>query len=71
MSYPIIFNLSYSDFIKQVKNIYTCCAFIDGTYKPITEDIRKKIKSGELIISEYHDMPLGEVLYLDAKSNLQ
>lgn len=56
--------LSYNDFIKTVKNIYTCSAFIDGAFKMISECMREKIKLGELIITEYHATPLGEIIYL-------
>jgi hypothetical protein len=72
MNYPVSFNLSYNDFIKQVKNIHSCSAFFIGEgYKRITEEIRNKIKNGELIITEYHDEPLGEVIYLSPSSILQ
>ncbi len=71
MTYPVKFSLSYDEFVKTVKNIHTCCAFVDSTYKQITDSMREKIKAGELLITEYHDQPLGEVIYLEAASILQ
>lgn len=72
MKYPVKFHLSYDEFTKTVKNIYTCCSFIDGEgYKGITDEMRGKIKSGELVITEYHDAPLGEVIYVSPASKLQ
>ncbi len=72
MNYPAKFHLSYDDFIKTVKNIYTCSAFVTGDgYKHITEEMREKIKSGKLVITEYHDEPLGEVIYVSPTANLQ
>lgn len=71
MNYPIKLNLSYDQFTKQVKNIHTCCAFIipEG-YINITDKIINKLKNGELVITEYHDEPLGEVIYISPASKL-
>jgi len=54
-----------------VKDIYTCSAFFSGKgYVEITTEIIDKIERGELIITEYHDEPLREVIYLNATSRL-
>jgi hypothetical protein len=44
-------------------------AFFDGQgYKEVTPEIIEKITQGELIVTEYHEEPLGNVIYLSAKS---
>jgi hypothetical protein len=52
--------------------MFTCAAFFsDGRgYVEVTSEIIDKINCGELVIIEYHDMPLGEVIYLSAASKL-
>jgi hypothetical protein len=43
--------------------------FSDGkAYRHVTEEMIRKIKAGELVITEYHEEPLGNVIYLDASS---
>jgi hypothetical protein len=64
-NYPVKFNATLLD----VKDIYNCSAFFSGQgYLEITPEIIDKINSGELVITEYHDEPLGEVIYLSAAS---
>ena len=59
-NYPIKLNATLSD----VKDIYVCSAFFVGQgYKEITPEIIDRIEIGELVITEYHDTPLGEVIY--------
>lgn len=71
MKYPIRINISYDEFVKQVRNIYTCCAYIKPEgYIKITDEIIDKLKKGDLVITEYHDAPLGEVIYINTASNL-
>jgi hypothetical protein len=68
MNYPIKLNATLQD----VKDMFTCAAFFsDGRgYVEVTSEIIDKINCGELVIIEYHDMPLGEVIYLSAASKL-
>lgn len=58
--------------LADVKDIYTCSGFFsDGKgYVEITADIIQKIETGEIVITEYHDGPLGELIYLSASSKL-
>lgn len=45
--------------------------FSDGRgYVPITKQMIYKIKSGQLVVTEYHETPLGNVIYLSAESKL-
>ena len=67
MSYKIKFNATLLD----VKDIDTCSVFFSGEQKGhqfLSPEIIDKINTGILLITEYHDNPLGEVLYLSAKS---
>lgn len=71
MKYLIKINIRYDDFVKRVRNIHTCCAYIKPEgYIKITYEIIDKLKKGDLVITEYHDAPLGEVIYINAASNL-
>lgn len=45
--------------------------FSDGRgYVAVTEDMINKIIKGELVVTEYHETPLGKVIYLSGHSKL-
>lgn len=68
--YPIRLQISYQKFNEIVKNINTCCAFYDNKYHGITPRVIDKLIKEDFLIAEYHDTPLGEVIYLVANSKL-
>jgi hypothetical protein len=57
--------------LDKVQDIWTASAFFsDGKgCIEITANIIDKIENGELIITEYQNTPLGEILYLSAKAH--
>jgi hypothetical protein len=62
-------SVKFNATLLDVKDIYNCSAFFSGKgYIEITSDIIDKINNGELIITEYHNESLGEVIYLSAVS---
>lgn len=64
--------IKFNATLLDVKNIFICSAFFsDGRgYVEVTTEIIDKIEKGDLVITEYHDEPLGEVIYLSAASKL-
>lgn len=45
--------------------------FSDGKgYVGVTKDMIDKIVKGELVVTEYHETPLGNVIYLSGSSKL-
>jgi hypothetical protein len=69
-SYTILLQPDYMTFLKNVKDLGTCCVFFCNQYRELTEDIVLKLENEDLLITEYHDMPLGEVIYLSVNSKL-
>ena len=46
--------------------------YSDGRgYIPVTPEMIGKISKDEIVITEYHETPLGNVIYISANSNLQ
>lgn len=68
----VLFDLSYDEFKNVNKNIHTTSGFFsDGKgFIELTDSLLEKIKKGDIIITEYQDLPLGEIIYLEAKSTL-
>lgn len=44
--------------------------FSDGNgYVPVTKEIIDKILAGQLVVTEYHETPLGNVIYVSGHSS--
>ena len=60
-------DLSIIDFA----NEKLCAFFSDGRgYVSVTAEIIDKIIKGELVVTEYHETPLGNVIYLSGHSSV-
>lgn len=70
MTYNILLQPSYLTFLREVKDMSSCSVFFCNQYREFDEDIMIKLENEELLITEYHDAPLGEVIYLSVNSKL-